>query len=70
LNGVLFVNFFYCPAESLDKDSIKQQVEKLEEKFCDLVCTYKALLERKVDDDVRLFRSVFLSLDVSRKHKH
>ena len=69
-NGVLFVNFFYCPAESLDKDSIKQQVEKLEEKFCDLVdCTYKALLERKVDD-MRLFRSIFLSLDVSRKHEH
>ena len=46
-------------------------MEELEEKFCDLVdCTYKALLERKVDDDVRLFRSIFLSLDVSRKHEH
>ena len=45
-------------------------MEKLEERFCDLVdCTYKALLERSVDD-VRLFRSTFLSLDVSRKHEH
>ena len=62
---------FYSPAESKNKESVKQQVKKLEERFCDLIdCTYKALLERKVDDDVRLFRSIFLSLDVSRKHEH
>ena len=63
--------FFYSPAESKNKESVKQQVKKLEERFSDLVnCAYKALLVRKVDDDVRLFRSIFLSLDVSRKHEH
>ena len=46
-------------------------MEELEERFSDLVdCTYRALLERKVDDDVRCFRSIFLSLNVSQKHVH
>ena len=56
---------------SLDKQSVEQLVNKLEERFSDLIdCTYKALLEKKVDGDVRCFRSSLLSVKVSQKHIH
>ena len=56
---------------SPDKQSVEQRVNKLEERFSDLIdCTYKALLEKKVDRDVRCFRSSLLSVKVSQKHIH
>ena len=56
---------------SLDKQSVEQRVNRLEEGFSDLIdCTYKALLEKKVDGDVRCFRSSLLSVKVSQKHIH
>ena len=56
---------------SLDKQSVKQQVKKLERRFSDLVdCAYRALLQKNTEDNVRYFRSSFLSLDVSRKREH
>ena len=59
------------PAVSLDKQSVKQQVKKLEKRFSDLVdFVYRALLRKNTEDNVRYFRSSFLSLDVSRKHEH
>ena len=55
----------------LDKQSVKQQMKELERRFSDLVdCTYDTLLQKKVDDNVRSFRSRLLSLDVSRKSEH
>ena len=46
-------------------------MRELERTFIDLVdCTYEALLQKKVDDNVRSFRSRLLSLDVSRKSEH
>ena len=46
-------------------------MKELETRFSDLVdCTYEALLQKKVDDNVRSFRSSLLSLDVSRKFEH
>ena len=59
------------PAVSLDKQSVKQQVKKLEKRFSDLVdFVYRALLRKNTEDNVRYFRSSFLSLDVSRKQEH
>ena len=56
---------------SLDKQSVEQRVNELEDRFSDLIdCTYKALLEKKVDGDVRCFRSSLLSVKVSQKHIH
>ena len=61
----------YSPAGSLDKLFVKQQVKMLEKRFSNLVdCAYKALLENNAEDNVRYFRSSFLSLDVSRKREH
>ena len=55
----------------LDKLSVKQQVKELERKFSDLVdFAYRALLRKNTEDNVRYFRSTFLSLDVSRKREH
>ena len=43
-------------------------MRELETRFSDLVdCTYEALLRKKVDDNVRSFRSCLLSLEVSQK---
>ena len=59
------------PAVLLDKLSVKQQVKKLEKRFSDLVdFVYRALLRKNTEDNVRYFRSSFLSLDVSRKQEH
>ena len=56
---------------SLNKQSVKQQVKKLERRFSDLVdFAYRALLRKNTEDNVRYFRSSFLSLDVSRKREH
>ena len=56
---------------SLDKQSVKQQVKKLERRFSDLVdCAYRALLQKNTEDNVRYFRSSFLSLVISRKREH
>ena len=56
---------------SLDKQSVEQRVNRLEERFSDLIdCTYKALLEKKVVGDVGCFRSSLLSVKVSQKHIH
>ena len=42
-----------------------------EKRFSNLVdCAYKVLLENNAEDNVRYFRSSFLSLDVSRKREH
>jgi len=55
----------------LEKLSVKQQVKELERKFSDLVdFAYRALLRKNTEDNVRYFRSSFLSLDVSRKLEH
>ena len=46
-------------------------MRELETTFNDLAhFTYEALLQKKVDDNVRSFRSRLLSLDVSRKSEH
>ena len=46
-------------------------MKELEESFSDLVDqAYEALLERTVDKNVHSFRSIFLSLNVSRKYLH
>ena len=56
---------------SLDKQSVEQRVNRLEERFSDLIdCTYKALLEKKVVGDVGYFRSSLASVKVSQKHIH
>ena len=58
-------------AVSLDEQSVEQKMKELEKSFSDLVNqAYKALIERKVNKDVHSFRSVFLSLNLSRKHLH
>ena len=55
----------------LDEQSVEQRMKELEESFSDLVDqAYKALLEGRVNKDVHSFRSIFLSLNVSRKHLH
>ena len=56
---------------SHDEQSVEQKIRELEERFSDLVDqAYETLLERKVDKNVRSFRSIFLSLNVSRKYLH
>ena len=58
-------------AVSHDEQSVEQKIKELEERFSDLVDqAYETLLERKVDKNVRSFRSIFLSLNVSRKYLH
>ena len=58
-------------AVSRCEQSVEQEIKELEERFSDLVDqAYEALLERKVDKNVRSFRSIFLSLNVSRKYLH
>ena len=58
-------------ADLLDEQSVEQKMKELEESFSDLVDqAYKALLEREVNKDVHSFRSIFLSLNVSRKYLH
>ena len=58
-------------ADLLDEQSVEQKMKELEESFSDLVDqVYKALLEREVNKDVHSFRSIFLSLNVSRKYLH
>ena len=55
----------------LDEQSVEQRMKELEESFSDLVDqAYKALLEGRVNKDVHSFRSIFLSLNVSRKYLH
>ena len=53
----------------LDEQSVEQKMKELEERFSDLVNqAYKALLKRKVDKNVRSFRSIFLSQNIYTKN--
>ena len=61
----------YSPAVLLDKESVKQQVSRLQTRFRDLVIsTYRILIRERVDVDLRGFRSSLLALDVFQKHEH
>ena len=53
----------------LDKHSIKQHVEQLEDRFLQLTeCTYEVLVEKRID--IHRLRARLVSLDVSRRHEH
>ena len=61
----------YSPAVVLDKESVKEYVSQLQTRFRDLViCTYRMLLNQRVDVDLRCFRSSLLALDVFQKDEH
>ena len=53
----------------LDKHSVKQHVEQLEDCFLELTeCTYEILVKKMID--VHRLRARLVSLDVSRRHEH
>ena len=59
------------PAVLLNKESVKQQVRQLQTRFRDLVIsTYRILVYKRVDVDLRSFRFSLLALDVFQKHEH
>ena len=61
----------YSPAVVLDKESVKQHVRQLQTRFRDLVIsTYRILIYKHVDVDLRGFRVSLLALDVFQKHEH
>ena len=61
----------YFSAVLLDKESVKQHVRQLQTRFRDLVIsTYRILIYKHVDVDLRDFRSSLLALDVFQKHEH
>ena len=63
--------FSIFPAVLLDKESVKQHVKQLQTRFRDLVIsTYRILVYKHVDVDLRGFRSSLLALDVFQKHEH
>ena len=65
----LFASLFL--AVLLDEQSVEQKMKELEERFGNLVDQVnEELLDRKVDKNVHAFRSIFLSLNISRKYLH